>query len=258
MSWVNTHLQRQGDPDSCIKSPRSDRSKWPAHSTWEQAPGQQSRDGYPGCDTKAPFSHCRGLPGKGWGLTPFQNWFSTTVQAESNGSLLPCAALGRNIRRSLLNLCSVQTTPNWETSRLGFSSVRSSRILGNLFQYPIILKVFFFCLHPVWNSHFSLCLLLLNLQPWALVQSLAQLLAGTEDAVQSPEVFPSPGWSSPGPWGHTQGSVSGTDHCASSHSRFLCFSPPGPAGACQEIASLPVRPQPLPLKPVHQNQGLIH
>lgn len=182
-----------------------------------QTPPQQSRDGYPGQEneTRASFSHCWGLPGKGWAMPLFQNCFSTVVQGGSNilAAYSPCAALGRNIR-SQIDLCSKYRQHQIEKLLAwAFSSVRSSRILGNLFQCPVILKVIAFSLYPVWNSHFSLCLFPLNLQPWALVQSLAHLLTATGDAVQSPEVSPSPGWASEVPEATLRANVSGTDHC---------------------------------------------
>lgn len=201
MSWVNRHLQRQGDPGSCITSPGSDRSQWPAHSPWRASSSPEEQRWLSWM-----WNKCFTLPLQGPAKQRLrQCHLSRAVllqQCKEHQTDLGCLftlCSPREEHQEISNLTSAQSTatPKWETSCLGlfFSLVlrtikdfwvtSSSTLLSS--------KWFFFSFHPACNSHFSLCLLPLSLQPWTLVQSLPHLLTGTGDAVKSPEASPSPG-----------------------------------------------------------------
>lgn len=218
MPWVNTHLQRQGDPDSCIKSPWSDRSQWPAHSHWSKL--LPSRAEMVILDMKMK----QGLHSPTAGACqaraePCHSSRTVFLQQCKEDQMSICCLFilcsPRKKHQEISNwpLLKVQTTPNWETSCLELFFSQVIKDFGQPLPMPCYPQSDFFSLYPVWNSHFSLCLFPLNLQPWTLVQSLAHLLTAAGDAVKTPEVFPSPGWSSEVLEATLRASVSGTDHC---------------------------------------------
>lgn len=198
MPWVNMHLQRQGDPGSCIKSPWADRSQWPADSPWVPTPPQQSRDGYPGCETRASFSLCMALPSKGWGNATLPELFFYSSARRITlifAAYSPCAALGRNIRRSLIwPLLKVQPHQSEKLLAWGFSSVqRTIKDFGQ--PLPIL------C-YPQSDFFFFSSSLKLSFQLVPVTTEPPTMNHCAEPAssphryrgcCQSPEVFPSPG-----------------------------------------------------------------
>lgn len=158
--------------------------------------------------------------------------------------------VGNNIRRSL-NPTSVQSTGHTELRNFlfgaflqsglknyqGFWTTSSNTLLSS--------KWFFFSLYIKSETLISACASYLSTSSCeSLCRAWLHLLTDTGDAVKFPKVFPSPGWSSPAPWASDhRASMSGIDHCAGSHSRFLSFSPPGSAGLCQGMC-FPARQTP--------------
>lgn len=243
MSWVK--LQRQRDAGSCVKSPWSDRSQWPAHChvRANSTPAEQRWFSWMG--NKCLFCHCRPARQRLRQCHP-----STSVllqQCKEDQIDPPCLFTLGSPRKEHQEISALTSAPSTGHTTLrnfllgaflqsglknhqGFQAISSNTLLsskvGGFFLFISSLKLPFQpvpvtaqphttspCAEPGSSphKHRGCCQV-----PWSL--SFSRLVKPWSLSL----------------WSH-RASVLGTDPCAGSHSRFLCFNPPGPAGPCQEM-----------------------
>lgn len=174
----------------------------------------------------------------------------------------PCATLGRNIRRSLIQpLLKVQATANWGTSCLGLFFSQFLKTIKDFEQpLPILYYPQIFSHYIQSETLISACACYLstsNHEP--LCRAWHHLLTGTGDAVKSLKSFllqaaqvlvPEP-------------LITGKEHqvltiVQARNLGFYVSVHQGLLVLAKRCAPLPVRPQPISPKPVHQNQCFIH